>query len=153
MTASAYVAAAACTFAVTASSRSFSERTWFITVSKSLAFVGFVLAAVIRDVAGRYAAIILFTSGTYAVNSLVVSWAATVCDQTQEKKAAAVGIIGTVQNLALVWTPFVWPKSDGPRYIKGMTVCATASALVVVLAWRARVMVNKRNRDGDNSAK
>lgn len=64
----------------------FNERTWHITASKAVAIVGFVTAGATLDTAGRYVAMVIFTIGTYAVNSLILGWCSSVCGQTKVRR-------------------------------------------------------------------
>jgi hypothetical protein len=77
-----YLIAGAVTILLSWSSGRFNERTWHITVSKSVAIVGFVAAAATLNMAGRYVAMVIFTIGTYGVNSLILGWCGSVCGRT-----------------------------------------------------------------------
>lgn len=59
-----YLIAGAVTIAVSWSSGRFNERTWHITISKAVATIGFVAAAAVNSVGGRYASMVIFTIGT-----------------------------------------------------------------------------------------
>jgi hypothetical protein len=48
---------------------------------------------------------VVFSIGTYAVNSIVLGWVSATCGQTQEKKAACLAIVNTIANASFVWTP------------------------------------------------
>jgi MFS family permease len=98
-----YLIAGAITIAVSWSSGKFNERTWHITISKCVAVVGFLLACAPIGVAGRYVAMVIFTIGTYGVNSLILGWCGSTCGQTPEKKAVAIGIVTTVMNASFIW--------------------------------------------------
>jgi hypothetical protein len=122
------------------------ERTWHITISKAVATAGFIAAAETLSTAGRYASMVVFTIGTYGVNSLILGWCGSVCGQTKEKKAVAVGIVTTVMNVSFIWTPYLWPKSDEPRYRMAMASSAAFSVATALLAWLAKVIMVRRNR-------
>ena len=98
-----YLIAGAVTIAVSWSSGKFNERTWHITISKCVATFGFGLACADIGVAGRYVAMVIFTIGTYGVNSLILGWCGSTCGQTPEKKAVAIGIVTTIMNASFIW--------------------------------------------------
>lgn len=98
-----YLIAGAVTIAVSWSSGKFNERTWHITISKAVATIGFVAACASMNLAGRYVAMVVFTIGTYGVNSLILGWCGSTCGQTKEKKAAAVAIVTTIMNISFIW--------------------------------------------------
>lgn len=98
-----YLIAGAVTIAVSWSSGKFNERTWHITISKAVATIGFVAACATMDLAGRYVSMVIFTIGTYGVNSLILGWCGSTCGQTKEKKAVAIGIVTTIMNASFIW--------------------------------------------------
>ncbi|KAK6329941.1 hypothetical protein TWF718_003368 [Orbilia javanica] len=141
-----YLIAGAVTILVSWSSGKFNERTWHITLSKTVATIGFVAAAATLDTAGRYASMVIFTIGTYGVNSLILGWCGSVCGQTKEKKAVAISIVTTIMNASFVWTPYLWPKSDEPRYAIALASSAGFSVATALLAWLAKVIMIRRNK-------
>ncbi|EUC28382.1 hypothetical protein COCCADRAFT_109327 [Bipolaris zeicola 26-R-13] len=150
-----YLIAGAVTIAVSWSSGKFNERTWHITISKAVATFGFGLACAEIGVAGRYVAMVIFTIGTYGVNSLILGWCGSTCGQTPEKKAVAIGIVTTVMNASFIWTPYLWPKSDEPKYIIALSSSAAFSVMTAVLAWVAKILFlrkNKQIREEDSDA-
>lgn len=141
-----YLIAGAVTILVSWSSGKLNERTWHITISKAVATTGFIAAAATLDLAGRYVSMVVFTIGTYGVNSLILGWCGSVCGQTKEKKAVAVGIVTTVMNISFIWTPYLWPKSDEPRYTIAMASSAAFSIATALLAWLAKIIMIRRNK-------
>ncbi|GJC87160.1 putative transporter C11D3.18C [Colletotrichum liriopes] len=140
-----YLIAGAITIAVSWSSGKFNERTWHITISKAVAVVGFVSACLTLNVAGRYVAMVIFTIGTYGVNSLILGWCGSVCGQTKEKKAASISAVTMIMNISFIWTPYLWPSSDEPRYVIAMSSSAAFSIATAALAWVAKIIVKRRN--------
>ncbi|KAF2737794.1 MFS general substrate transporter [Polyplosphaeria fusca] len=141
-----YLIAGAVTIAVSWSSGKFNERTWHITISKAVATIGFVAACLTMDLAGRYVSMVIFTIGTYGVNSLILGWCGSTCGQTKEKKAVAIGIVTTIMNASFIWTPYLWPKTDGPRYAIALGASAGFSIATAALAWLAKFIMIRRNR-------
>lgn len=150
-----YLIAGAITILVSWSSGKFNERTWHITASKAVAVVGFVAAAATDNIVGRYISMVIFTIGTYGVNSLILGWCGSVCGQTKEKKAVAISMVTMIMNISFIWTPYLWPKSDEPRYVTAMASSAAFSIATALLAWLAKVLMLRRNkkiRASDNEA-
>lgn len=54
---------------------------------------------------------IVFSVGTYAVNSIILGWVASTCGQTKEKKATSLAIVNMFANLSFVWTAVRRPPS------------------------------------------
>lgn len=89
---------------------------------------------------------VIFTIGTYGVNSLILGWCGSVCGQTKEKKAVAISIVTTIMNVSFIWTPYLWPKSDEPRYAIAMGSSAAFSIMTALLAWWAKLILARRNK-------
>lgn len=47
---------------------------------------------------------VVFSIGTYAVNSIILGWVASTCGQTKEKKAVSLAIVNMFANASFVWT-------------------------------------------------
>ncbi|QPC76857.1 hypothetical protein HYE68_007609 [Fusarium pseudograminearum] len=141
-----YLIAGASTILVSWMSGRYNERTWHITASKAVAVVGFAAAAATMNTAGRYVCMVIFTIGTYAVNSLILGWCGSVCGQTKEKKAVAISMVTMIMNVSFIWTPYLWPKTDAPRYAIAMGSSAGFSIGTAALAWLAKFLLMRRNR-------
>jgi hypothetical protein len=89
---------------------------------------------------------IIFTIGTYGVNSLILGWCGSVCSQTKEKKAVSISIVTTIMNASFIWTPYLWPKSDAPRYAIALGSSAGFSIGTALMAWLAKFVLTRRNK-------
>ena len=89
---------------------------------------------------------VIFTIGTYGVNSLILGWCGSVCGQTKEKKAVAISMVTMIMNISFIWTPYLWPTSDEPRYAIAMGSSAGFSIATAALAWLAKVVMVRRNK-------
>jgi hypothetical protein len=105
-----YLIAGVVSIAWSWSSGRFNERTWNITIAKSIAVAGFVLGCATLNSCVRYFAMNVFTIGTYAVNSIVLGWVSSTCGQTKEEKASSLAIVNTIANISFIWTPVSSPQ-------------------------------------------
>ncbi|KAF4975956.1 hypothetical protein FZEAL_7308 [Fusarium zealandicum] len=128
------------------SSGHFNESTWHITVGKAVATFGFVLACATMNVGARYFAMCVFTIGTYSVNSILLAWVGNTCGQTKEKRASALAIVNVSATISFIWTPYLWPSSDAPRYVIPLASSAGFAVACVVGVWFLRWMLVKANR-------
>ncbi|OAL45126.1 MFS general substrate transporter [Pyrenochaeta sp. DS3sAY3a] len=141
-----YLIAGAISICWSISSGRFNERTWHITISKLIAIAGFVIGCATLNTGVRYFAMFVFTIGTYGVNSIILGWVGSVCGQTQEKKASAYAIVNSIANVSFIWTPYLWPKSDAPRYAIAMGSSAGFSLACMLGAWIMRWDLQHLNR-------
>ncbi|KAM0755785.1 MFS general substrate transporter [Meredithblackwellia eburnea MCA 4105] len=122
------------------------ERTWHITASMITAIIGFVISCTTLQVAPRYFSCFLFAIGSYSANSIILGWVTATCGQTQEKKAAALSIVNMFANASFAYTPFLYPKSDGPKYLMAMSANAAFAFGTLVCAWGLKVWLQAENR-------
>ncbi|KAK6208573.1 MFS transporter [Colletotrichum tabaci] len=141
-----YILAGIMSIVVSHSSGRFNERTWHTTVSKLIACAGFAMAVATLNTTVRYVGIMIFVGATYGVNNIILGWTASTLGQTDEKKAVAIAMANTFGNLASVYTPYLWPDSDEPRYLKAMLASIAFSIGVIICAWVMRFTLQRQNR-------
>ncbi|KAK7217286.1 hypothetical protein V2G26_005289 [Clonostachys chloroleuca] len=141
-----YVLAAIITVLVAYSSGRFNERTWHITVCKLIVVVGFVIPLATLNLGARMFGIFLFVGFTFGINNIILGWASATLGQTSEKKAAALAICNTFGNLASVYMPYVWPSSDGPRYVPAWSASIAFSLGTLLLAWALKAALKRQNK-------
>ncbi|KAH7357405.1 major facilitator superfamily domain-containing protein [Pyrenochaeta sp. MPI-SDFR-AT-0127] len=135
--------------AIGLTSGKFNERTWHITICMGAALVGFIISCVTMNVAARYTACFLFASGAYAVNSVIIGWVSATLGQTTEKKAVSLSIVNVVANASYIYTAYLYPKSDGPKYLVAMASNAAFAFMTIACAWALRfwlTAINKRSK-------
>ncbi|KAL4816236.1 major facilitator superfamily domain-containing protein [Aspergillus spinulosporus] len=122
------------------------ERTWHITVTMGIAVIAFIVSCATMNTAARYLCCFLFTSGAYAVNSVILGWVSATLGQTAEKKAASLSFVNVVANASYIYTAYLYPDSDGPRYLIAMSSNAAFGAATVMSAWALRWWLQATNR-------
>lgn len=122
------------------------ERTWHITGAKAVAVAGFAMCAASTDVGVRYAGMMVFVGASYGVNNLVLGWTASAVGESDEKKAVAIAIVNMIGNVASVYTPYLWPDADAPRFVAAMVASVAFCAGTVGAAWAMRGMLMRTNR-------
>ncbi|KAK4955817.1 hypothetical protein LTR10_006756 [Elasticomyces elasticus] len=88
----------------------------------------------------------VFAIGTYAVNSIILGWVSATCGQTKEKKSVSLAIVNTIANASFIWTPYLWPDSDEPRYAIAMSSSAAFSFACAAGAWGMRIWLKRANK-------
>ena len=138
------------------SSGKFNERTWHITGGMSIAIVGFVISCATLNTAARYVSCFLFASGAYAVNSMILGWVSATLGSTAEKKAVSLSIVNVVANASYIYTAYLYPSSDGPRYLTAMASNAAFGFATIAGSWAMRFWLIRSNkkldRDGNVDA-
>ena len=122
------------------------ERCFHIIGCKVFTIIGFTICVSTLNIAARYVGIMIFVGATYGVNNLTLGWASSVMGETNQKRAIVIAICNTAGNLASVYSPFLWPDSDSPRYVTAMTSSIGFSLAVIGLALGLRFMLRRINR-------
>jgi MFS family permease len=107
-----------------------------------LSALGCVLFIAVTTSSSRTAQYVLtiFAFGTiYGCSPLVKTWVADVIPQPAEKRAIALALINSIGNASSIYSTWLWPKKDAPRYIPGFVTTTTwlglLSVLTIVFAW------------------
>lgn len=133
-------------FAIGISSGKFNERTWHITICMGLATVGFIISCVTLNTAARYIACFIFAGGVYSVNAIILGWIAATLGQTPEKKAVSLGIVNVVSMASFIYTPYMYPDWDAPKFVIAMSCNAAFSVTSIICAWIMRFWLQSTNK-------
>lgn len=141
-----YLLAAAMAIAMSYTSGRYNERTWHITICKSLIIIGFIIPAVTTNVAARFVAIFIFVTFSFGINNIMLGWTSATLGQTPEKKAVALALCNSLGNMSSIYTPYLWPSSDNPRFLKAWMAAISFSAVAVAAVWVMRISLQRKNR-------
>jgi len=98
----------------------FGERAYHIIVPIFLAMAGYIIAASSMALPARYLAMFLALGGVYGSYNVALAWISSTLPKPLEKRAAAIALINTVGNLAQIYSPYLYLKQNGPRYLTAM---------------------------------
>ncbi|OBR05506.1 MFS transporter [Colletotrichum higginsianum IMI 349063] len=141
-----YILAAAVGILVSWTSGRYNERTWHITILKSIVIGGFVVAVATLNIAARLVGIVFFVGATFGINNLILGWASSTLGQTDEKKAVSIAMCNTLGSIASIYTPYLWPSSGSPRYLTAWIASIAFSVGVIVIAWWLRISLQRKNK-------
>jgi MFS family permease len=136
-------------YAAGLSSGKYNERTWHITGCMGMAIAGFVISCATMNTPARYVSCFMFASGAYAVNSMIIGWVSATLGATPEKKAVSLSIVNVVANASYVYTAYLYPESDGPRYLTGMAANASFAFACIAGTWVLRFWLVSTNKKMD----
>jgi hypothetical protein len=111
-----------------------------------VAMVGFIISCSTLNIPARYISCFLFASGAYAVNSVILGWVSATLGQTTEKKAVSLSIVNVVANASYIYTAYLYPESDGPKYLTAMASNAAFAFMCIASAWYLRIWLQRTNR-------
>ncbi|TDZ54538.1 putative transporter [Colletotrichum trifolii] len=141
-----YILAALVGILVSWTSGRYNERTLHISVMKAIVLGGFVVAVATLNIAARLVGIVFFVGATFGINNLILGWASSTLGQTDEKKAVAIAMCNTLGSVASIYTPYLWPSTDSPRYLTAWMASIAFSVGVIIIAWWLRISLQRKNR-------
>ena len=110
-----------------------------IVVPIFFGMAGFIIAASTTILAARYLSLFLMLGGVYGSYNVALAWISSTLPRPVEKRAAAIALVNTVGNIAQIYSPYMYPKSDGPKYLTAMicnaAFCLACIAVTLGLRW------------------
>ncbi|KAH8690436.1 nicotinamide mononucleotide permease [Talaromyces proteolyticus] len=96
------------------------QRKWqFIAGLSGLGCVLFIAVTTVQDRMAQYV-LTIFAFGTiYGCSPLVKTWVSDVIPQPAAKRAIAIALINAIGNASSIYSSWLWPDKDAPRYIPG----------------------------------
>ncbi|KAI5950939.1 hypothetical protein KGF54_004013 [Candida jiufengensis] len=127
------------------------ERTFHVIIPLVLSLVAFIIAVATLNTGARYFSMILMIPSLYSAFVVVLTWISNSCPRPPAKRAVAIALVNCLSNTTQIWTPFLYPAQDGPRYIKAMScnIAFLVLAIIFAIILRIRLMVlNKKIERG-----
>ncbi|KAB8300553.1 hypothetical protein EYC80_000713 [Monilinia laxa] len=125
------------------------ERFLHIALPPVLAFISFAIAAGTTKFAPRYLAMCLMVGANYSGYVVALSWISNVLPRPPSKRAAALAGINALSNVAQIYSPYLYPNTDAPRYAKAMYVNLSMSVVSIIFATILRFHLMNLNKKLD----
>ncbi|KAI0847330.1 putative MFS transporter [Daldinia vernicosa] len=131
------------------------QRGYMIIGLSLVAGVGYVLLLSCKSVAVRYFGVFLAAAGVFPAISNILPW--TLNNQgSDSKRGAGIALLNIVGQCGPLLGTRMFPTSDGPYYIMGMSVCAGFMFFNAFLALALRMYLdweNKKFEKNDEAAR
>lgn len=92
------------------------ERCLHLAVPLAVGMIGFIISAATTKTAPRYFSLFLMLGGLFGSYNVALAWISSCFPRPRAKRASAYAIINSLGNIAQIWSPYLYPKSDGPKY-------------------------------------
>ncbi|KUJ18379.1 MFS general substrate transporter [Mollisia scopiformis] len=125
------------------------ERYLHVALPPIISVVAFIIAVTTTAFAPRYLAMCLMVGSNYSGYVVTLSWISNVLPRPPAKRAAALAGINALSNVCQIYSPFLYPTSDGPRYINAMCVNMGMSIMAILFATILRFHLTALNRKLD----
>ena len=110
------------------------------------ALAGIIITMATTHTGARYFALFLMLPGTYGCFQISNAWMANIGARPRKKRAISLAMNNSVGNLALVWTPYLYPASDGPRYMTAWSVNLALTAVTIASAAVLTFLLRRENK-------
>ena len=126
-----------------------SQRSPYMIFPSLVAIVGIVITMATTNTAARYVALFLMLPGTYGCFQISNAWMANIAARPRKKRAIGLAMNNSIGNLALVWTPYLYPSSDGPRYMTAWSVNLALTVVTLVSSAVLSLCLRRENKRMD----
>lgn len=83
---------------------------------------------------------------TYGCFQVSNAWAASVAPRPKVKRAVALALNNSFGNTALIWTPYLYPASAGPKYTVAWSVNLALCVVGILSAVMLRFILQRKNK-------
>ncbi|KAH8195099.1 hypothetical protein TruAng_010739 [Truncatella angustata] len=146
MVAPPYVFAAIAAMAISISSDRRSERYLHLVIPLAVGMLGYIIGAATTTLAPRYFSLFLMLGGVYGSFNVTYAWISSTLPRPLEKRAAAFAFTNMVGNFAQIYSPYMYPSTNGPRYLPAMTANTVFVFASICFATILRFCLVRENR-------
>ncbi|KAI1736409.1 allantoate permease [Xylaria scruposa] len=146
LTAPVWIATFLVSLVVTYTSGRFNDRSIHIISLMLISVVGNIIAVSTLNTGARFFAMFLLPIGAVTSYQIILAWVANSFPRPLVKRSACISFANLVGNSANIYGSYMYPSSDGPRYLPGGAATAGVAFLVAVLALLARFVLQKENK-------
>ncbi|KAK3061068.1 hypothetical protein LTS18_007097 [Coniosporium uncinatum] len=127
------------------------ERAFHIIVPLSISCLGNILCITLTNTAGRYVAMFLMTFGVYSAFNVTLSWVSSTMPRPKSKRAAALAMVNSLANCTHLFTSYLYPNSDKPRYMTAGITLACFCGLCALSSFALRTWLRRENQKLDRA--
>lgn len=136
------------------------QRGLTIVIVSIVGGIGYILLATCKNVGPKYFGVFLAAAGVFPAIANILPWVLNN-QGSDTRRGMAIVILNTVGQCGPLLGTNIFPTSDGPRYIKGQSICAAfmffnaflTLSLRLLLAWENKKLDQKYGKvQGDKTS-
>ncbi|KAI1399129.1 putative MFS transporter [Hypoxylon fuscum] len=131
---------------VTYTSGRFSDRSIHIVCLILISLAGNVIVVSTLNTGARFFALFLLPLGALPAYQILLAWVANSFPRPLVKRSACISFANMIGNTSNIYGSYMYPATDGPRYLAGGSATAADALLVAVLTIIARLVLQRENR-------
>jgi len=124
---------------VTYTSGKTGDRSIHIICLLILSCAGNIIVVSTLNTGARFFAMFLMPLGAVSAYQIIISWVANSFPRPLVKRSAAIAICNMIGNASNIYGPYLYPDSEGPRYLAGGAAVAGLCLAVAGLAFLLRM--------------
>ncbi|KAL4786886.1 major facilitator superfamily domain-containing protein [Aspergillus varians] len=130
---------------VTWTSGKTNDRSIHIISLMLVSIVGCIICTASTNIGARFLGMFLMPMGAVSAYQIIIAWVANSFPRPLVKRSAAIATANMIGNTASIYGSYMWPSSEGPRYIPGGSATAAVALLVAVMAYVIRIVHVRMN--------
>jgi dipeptide/tripeptide permease len=119
-----------------------------IAILTAIGGIGYVVLATAQNVGARYCGVFLAAIGIFPAIGNVLPWV-TNSNGTDTRRGTGIVLLNVLGQCGPLAGTRLYPASEGPFYVKGMSVCAGFMFLFCILALTLRTLLARENKKLD----
>ncbi|KAF6241077.1 hypothetical protein HO173_000871 [Letharia columbiana] len=124
------------------------QRGLVLIITSLIGGIGYIVLATVTTVGVRYFAVYLAAAGVFSTIPNILAW--TLNNQGSDtRRGAGLVIINVIGQCGPILGTRLYPTAQGPRYVKGMSICAAFMFFAAVMALALRILLVWENRKLD----
>ncbi|KFA56494.1 hypothetical protein S40293_01174 [Stachybotrys chartarum IBT 40293] len=131
---------------ITWSSGRFNDRSYHIMILMCISAVGNAVVTSTTNTPARFFAMFLMPLGAVPSYQIILTWIANSFPRPLVKRSVAISFCNMMGNLANVYGPYMYPATDGPRYIAGGAATGSVALFVAILSFVTRQVLVRSNK-------
>ena len=122
------------------------DRSIHIMCLMMVSLIGNIIVISATGTGARFFAMFLMPMGAVSAYQIIVAWVANSFIRPNVKRSASIAICNMIGNTASIYGSYMYPKSDGPRYLAGGAAVAGICFIVAALAFVLRLVHIHENK-------
>ncbi|KAK9312167.1 major facilitator superfamily domain-containing protein [Lipomyces starkeyi] len=122
------------------------ERTFHIIGAMAVALAGNILVISTTNNGVRFFAMFLMPIGAFPGVQIILAWVANSMPRPAAKRSIALALCNVFSNSSNIYGAYLYPSSDGPRYIKGGIAISCMAVVCMLCALAMRYCLIRENR-------
>lgn len=131
---------------VTWTSSRTNDRSIHIVCLMLVSFIGNIIATNTTNLPARFFAMFLMPMGAISAYTIIVAWVANSFPRPLVKRSACISTANMIANCGNIYGSYMYPSSDGPRYVPGGSATAGVAVFVAIMALVIRFVLKRSNR-------